>query len=303
MTNVNPPPKFGNIVNGRYVWDQGKDFPKYFKDGNEFLKQYLPQGEPGVFEYYMGDDERKLKESIKKMPDNWKYKTKKIEYTLNSLGYRGPEFDVHDWQNSIVVLGCSCVFGVGVSDDETLTHYLSKITGRNVINLGIGGGSNQLILDTSLTMKRNYGNPYSLITMWTCMDRLPYYGDGELYHIGLWNHILNSYDINASRYKMIFDNFYEDKGHENVTFYNIVQAMRAIWEDKTKYFEGSFFEPTAHYGQLPDYFPFSNNGRDLLHPGAFDHKKTANEIAEHCVNLYGKDYLQPGGLGLDIKFL
>jgi hypothetical protein len=303
MINPIPPPKFGNVIDGKYVWKQGKKFPKYFKDGTELLKQHLPDGKFGVYEYYMGDNEINLKESFKKTPEDWRYKTKKVEYTLNSLGYRGPEFNVHDWKNSIVVIGCSCVFGVGVSDDETITHYLSEITGRNVINLGVGGASNQFILDNSLTMKRKYGNPYSLITLWTGMDRLPYYGDSELYHIGLWNHIVNRYDVNSPKYKKLFDNFYEDKGHENITFFNIVQAMRMIWEDKTKYFEGSFFEPSAHYGQLPDYFPFSNTARDLLHPGSVDYKKTAYEIVEHCVKKYGKNYLQSGGLGLDIKLL
>lgn len=303
MTNPTPPPKFGNIVDGKYVWNQGKDLPKYFNDGNDFIKQYLPHGVPGIYEYYMGDNEKKLEDSLKKMSPNWKYAKKKVEYTLNTLGFRGPEFDTHNWSESIVVVGCSCVFGVGVSDDETITHYLSKITGRNVINLGVPGGSNQYLLDTTLTMLRKYGSPYSMIMMWTTMDRLPYYGDSELYHIGLWNHIINSNDVNSYRHKEIFDNFYEEKGHENVTFFNIVEAMRAVWKDKTKYFEGSFFEPSAHYGRLPDYFPFSNTARDLLHPGAFDHKKTAEEITEHCLKLYGKDYLQPGGLGLNPRFL
>lgn len=285
-----PPPKNGKVIDGKYVWDQSENFPKYFKDGTDFLKQYLPYGKSGVYEYYMGDDEVNLKESFKKTPEDWHYKTKKVEYTLNSLGYRGPEFSVHDWQNSIVVIGCSCVFGVGVSDDETITRYLSEITGKNVINLGVGGSSNQFMLDNSLIMKRKYGNPYSLIVLWTGMDRLPHYGNNGLAHIGIWNHTVNEPNVDLVKYKKIFDNFYEDKAHESITFFNIVQSMRSIWEDKTKYFDASFFESSAHYGQLPDFFPFSNTARDLLHPGSVDNERTANEIVEHCIKKYGKEY-------------
>lgn len=300
---LTPPPKFGKIVDGKYIWNQSKPYPKYFKDGLEFIPQYIPHGNPGKYNFYMGDNENFLNENLKKMTEDWHYRTKSVEYNLNDLGYRGPNFDTHDWKNSIVVFGCSCVFGVGVDESETLTSQISNITNRNVINIGIGGGSNQLILDTSLIMKRKYGNPYSIIVMWTGTDRLPYYGDSQTYNIGLWNHSLLNDDEQHRHYKKVFDSVYQEAGHENITFYNIVQAMRGIWEDKTKYFDGSFFEPSAHYGQLPDYFPFSNTARDLLHPGPNDYKKTAEQLVDYCVKKYGKDYLQPGGLGLDIKLL
>lgn len=303
MRNPTPPPKFGKIVDGKYVWNQSKPLPKYFKDGMEFIPLYLPHGNPGKHKFYMGDNENFLNENLNKMPEDWHYRTKSVEYTLNDLGYRGPNFDTHDWKNSIVVFGCSCVFGVGVSDDETLTSQISKITGRNVINIGVPGGSNQFLLDTSLIMKRKFGNPYSVIVMWTATDRMPYYGDSVMYHIGLWNHSLLNDDDQHRHYKKMFDSFYLETGHENITFYNIVQAMRNIWEDKTKYFEGSYFEPTAHYGQLPDYFPFSNTGRDLLHPGPNDHKKTAEQLVDYCIKKYGEDYLQSRGLGFNTKLL
>ena len=303
MINRFPPPKFGKVVDGKYVWNDSKPMPKYFKEGEEFIPIYLPEGQPGKFNFYMGDNEEKFNENLSKVPDDWHYRNKKITYTLNNLGYRGDDFFSHNWEESIVVFGCSCVFGVGVSEDETLTHYISEITGRNVINIGVPGGSNQFILDTSLIMKRKYGNPYSIIVMWTCTDRLPFYGDSRPYHIGIWNNTPNKNDVDAEKYKNIFDSFYIESSHENVTFYNIVQSMRNIWVDKTKYFEASFFEPTAHYGQLSDFFPFSNTARDLLHPGPTDHKKTASEIVEHCIKKYGKDYLQPGGMGLNTKLL
>jgi hypothetical protein len=139
--------------------------------------------------------------------------------------------------------------------------------------------------------------------MWTTSDRLPHYGNSKQYNVGVWNNLLLNDDEEHQHYKQIYDSFYREAGHENITLYNIVQAMRNIWVDKTKYFDGTFFEPTAHYGQLPFYSPFSNTGRDLMHPGPNDYKNTAEQLVEHCVKKYGKDYLQPRGLGLNIKLL
>jgi hypothetical protein len=39
---------------------------------------------------------------------------RKVTYTTNSDHYRCPEWDQIDWNSSILILGCSVVFGVGV---------------------------------------------------------------------------------------------------------------------------------------------------------------------------------------------
>lgn len=57
-------------------------------------------------------------------------------YTVNSQGYRCPEFDAIDWENSIIFFGCSHVFGIGLLDHETVANQLSLILNCPVINLG-----------------------------------------------------------------------------------------------------------------------------------------------------------------------
>lgn len=95
-------------------------------------------------------------------------------YTRNSLGYRCAEFDSILWNDSIAVFGCSEVFGVSVAEDQTLTHYLSALSGKPCINLGIPGGSNTTI---SLCVDFVYSvfAPRSGIVLWTSPYRYPYY--------------------------------------------------------------------------------------------------------------------------------
>jgi len=295
--------KHGKIVDGRYIWYGGKPLPDYFEDGNDILPIYSPMPHTKTHKFYMGDSEELYKQNLKDKPEDWVWRDQKVEYNMNSLGYRTKEFDEHDWKESIVVFGCSCVFGVGVDNEQTLPHYISELTARNVINLGIPGGSNQRMLDLSLAMKRKYGEPYSIIMMWTCMDRLPYYTKNGVHNIGLWSHTITKHDAYAQRWKSIFDNFYEEDSHEKITFYNIAESMRNIWSDKTKYYDSSYFESTSHYGKLNNFHSFSVGARDLLHPGPNDHKNASKEIVANLIQKYGKNYMQPGGLGHDFGLL
>jgi len=66
-------------------------------------------------------------------------KNKSVCYTLNSHGYRCPEFKTIDWQNSIVTLGCSHTYGIGITDNSTYSSKLSEMLDMPVINLGQGG--------------------------------------------------------------------------------------------------------------------------------------------------------------------
>ena len=226
------------------------------------------------------------------MPDDWHYRKKDVTYTLNSLGYRAKELNEYDWSESIVLLGCSIAFGVGVSDDETIAHYLHEITGRDVINLGVPGGSNQLMLDHSVRLKKKYGNPYSLIMLWSTMDRCVYYGDDRWQNIGRWNSIIppNNLDYKLEQLQLLYNNLYVDIFNEYIPFYHIAETSRMIWETtNTQYTELSYFEPTSHYGQLPDCIRFECNARDRLHPGAEYLKIGAETLVNQLVEKYGND--------------
>jgi len=67
---------------------------------------------------------------------------KTFTYNLNSQGYREQEWNQIDWNDSIICLGCSHMFGVGVELEQTIPYKLSKKINVKCINLGIPGGSN-----------------------------------------------------------------------------------------------------------------------------------------------------------------
>jgi len=79
-----------------------------------------------------------------------------IDYKVNSYGYRCPEFDTINWENSYVLLGASNIFGEGVLEDETINYYLQEMLGMPVINLGFAAASNQhLLLTMSMLAKKH----------------------------------------------------------------------------------------------------------------------------------------------------
>jgi hypothetical protein len=290
----------GYISGGKFVNYGFNQLPVYYKNRNSFYSIYSPNeslnGRRGIYKFYMGDNEEFYKKNLKEMPDDWYYRTKDVTYTLNSKGYRAKEFDEYDWSEAIVLFGCSCTFGVGVSDDETISYYLSEMTGRGVINLGVPGGSNQFMLDQSVILKKNYPKPYAIIMLWTVTDRIPYYAPDKLYHMGSWNLLDNISDVNRDEYtdihRDIIKNIYFDSSNEYISFKNIVDTNSCIWKDDTIYVESSFFEPTAHYGELFNVIPFDPSARDLIHPNHTNFKFGAEILLERITQEYGDDIIK-----------
>lgn len=58
-------------------------------------------------------------------------------YRINSSGFRGEDFD----NISIVTLGCSMTFGVGVHESDTWSDIISKKLNKRVANISKPGGS------------------------------------------------------------------------------------------------------------------------------------------------------------------
>lgn len=73
------------------------------------------------------------------------------QYTLNSFGYRCPEWTpMPDGKKNVAVLGCSHTFGQGLNDDEHWVHFLSQHN-TNVLrywNLAQPGSSGDKVVRT-----------------------------------------------------------------------------------------------------------------------------------------------------------
>lgn len=91
-----------------------------------------------TMEFNSTDNQDLYIENKKKLGNEWYYYNKKIEYKYNSWGYRCKEFDdLND--DYILTFGCSFTEGIGLDYSDMWTTKLSKKTGLDVFNMGMGG--------------------------------------------------------------------------------------------------------------------------------------------------------------------
>jgi hypothetical protein len=207
--------------------------------------------------------------NIKKQPKDWIYNNKKVFYDINSYGYRTKEFEKIEWEKSVVLFGCSLVFGEGVNENETISSYLENIIGYPVINIGIGGSSNQLIFHNSLALLEKFKKPKKVIFCWTSFLRyLKYNTFNDVELMGEWSYLYK--DVN-------YDNSY------NTIMNNLLHVKSTIkmWENKSDTFNFSFFQQTSKVLRCP---LLSNlivdKSRDLVHPGPKSNLRIANFISK-----------------------
>jgi len=110
----------------------------------------------------------------------------RIEYDLNSQGFRAPEFDQIDWANSLVILGCSHVFGVGVDQSQTLSDQFSRIINRPVVNMGVSSASNWISY-MNLLQLLEHKKPWGVVFCWTDHHRIAQFTDDSVRHLGPFN--------------------------------------------------------------------------------------------------------------------
>jgi hypothetical protein len=241
------------------------------------LPTYLKYGK--LLPYFLSSEEKEEYENNKKrLGSEWHYFSKTISYNLNRDFYRTTEWENIDWKNSIVVFGCSHVFGEGIAEDETLVHQLKIILDRPVINLGQSGTSTFFSWHNSLKVFENFGVPYAVIQLWSDHGRLMYYDHDELKRVGFWSG--GKWDNFSKDMKKLYKIWNKNSIHSEMFFKNEATACKAFWSNKTRYYEASFFKETAniigstHFGKLDD-------ARDLIHFGPKTHKQAAGIIYEN----------------------
>ena len=121
----------------------------------------------------MGTDTRP---QYDRFPDWWRYHNDQISYDFNVHGFRAPDFDTVDWENSWIILGCSHVLGIGNPVDETLGSYIQQHLNEPVINLGVAGCSNDIIFNNFVYAMTNH-KPKGVIVFWTYPSRFTHITD------------------------------------------------------------------------------------------------------------------------------
>jgi hypothetical protein len=199
----------------------------YFCENNlDYNYQYQIDG-GFTLDFCPSDSKELFEQNLKTQPEDWYYRTNPVRYTLNSSGYRTKEFDDIDWKESIVMFGCSQVFGIGVTDEHTIPYFLEQLSGRPVINMGIGGSSIQTVLHNSIILNDSkYPTPKAVVNMWTDLNRYQLYENNFAINVGTWR---NSND--------------KFRTPDNMIPFNLmnIKMVRNLWKNKTIYYECSGF--------------------------------------------------------------
>jgi hypothetical protein len=214
------------------------------------------------------DSQKMYEDNLKSQPDNWYYRTNKVYYNFNSKGYRAKEFDQIDWNNSIVLFGCSNTLGIGLEESNTIASKIELKTGIPTINMGISGASMFRSFNDSLILAENNYKPKAVVNIWTQHMRTTLYRKRDILNIGLWNQ-----DSAEGLGKLWF----KDETNPKVHSLFIKMAAKQVWQTKAKYFECSFFESTANLLSCP-VLDIVDSSRDLMHPGIDSADKAADNI-------------------------
>jgi hypothetical protein len=240
------------------------------------LPTYLEYGK--LLPYFLSKEEKDEYESNKtRLGKDWHYFSKEIQYNLNNDFYRTAEWNQINWKESIVVFGCSHVFGEGLAEDETLVHQLSLLTDRPVINLGQSGTSTVFSWHNSLKLFEKFGKPYAVVQLWTDHSRFLYYDYDEIKRVGFWSG--GRWDNFNTDMKTLYRIWNKNDLHSQMFFKNEALACKTFWSSCTRYYEASFFKDTAELINAV-YIDKLDDARDLIHSGVLTHASAARVIKD-----------------------
>ena len=235
-------------------------------------------GVPGFPNWYANDSEEHFYDHVNQQPVNWYYRHVPVMYSINSNGYRCPEWKDVCWRESIVVIGCSVVMGVGVDDIDTLSVRLEEQLDTPVINLGIGGSSNQLMLYNSLCLIENNIKPKAVVAVFSDPSRVSIFNEHRAQPVGSWVHDRTLY---RPKEEQDFYNFWAGTSN-NADIHGTMSAtaVELAWKSQGVPFLGlqvyGEWCPDMGYQRLTDPVDLA---RDLQHAGVATQKKWAKELA------------------------
>ena len=251
-----------NLLSGPF----GLELPMYLKYG-KLLPKFLSTEEKEEYE-----------KNKNNLGNKWHYFDKEVLYNLNSDFYRAPEWNTVDWKESVVVFGCSHVFGEGLAEDETICHQLQNLLNRPVINLGQSGTSTMFSWHNSIKFFETFGIPYAVIQLWTDYGRMLYYTESEIKRVGFWSG--GRWDNYDKDMKNLYYLWNKNTIHSQTFFEFEVKACKEFWHNKTNYYHASYFKETADLINC-DFFPKLDSARDFIHSGFSTHKNAAETIYEN----------------------
>jgi hypothetical protein len=197
---LNSQERFNCLINleKKYLIDMPRELPKSCR-----------------VDFWDTDEEFLFEKNKKKLGKNWIWYDEKITYDVNSLGYRMKEFDDIDWKNYILTLGCSFTAGTGIPATQTWPHKISNHLKCDLVNAGIPGGGNDLMV-SNLIQLFSYvkTRPKLVIVSWSSLSRISYpYNDKNLLYGTInqtnttWSTSYLEYYKNYTQWHRIFMNY------------------------------------------------------------------------------------------------
>jgi hypothetical protein len=246
--------------------------------------------------------------------ENWNKNSEKQEYSAefvyhhNAHGYRCDEFEdiMNRPTKKLLVLGCSNTYGVGVPEEHTWPQMLKrqfehyKNEKIDVINLGVPGGSNQLI-DVYLNWCHRFKPDYIAVLFTNENRKLAIDENGIMTNLGPWN-TSDSVWSNQMPNAQDYNNRQEMSKFIEAHYLYVEQQLEFemnVVVNKLKMIGGVGNIPTAHMfmSELQDktLFELTENvmfadweivdnpiktqfGRDQSHPGSIFYLRVAKEF-------------------------
>ena len=217
------------------------------------------------------------------------------------------KFDVYNWndlhsltldKNQAVFFGCSFTAGVGLPDVDT--HYATQVAkhfNKQLLNLGLGSGSNSLIFDQFTQLDFCPGQ--TVVVQLTYLDRINYCSPTRVLQKIMF---ANPLDQNVNR-KMV------EIYHKDFLFYELLSKVRAMvaiarakklkmvfWLVDYKNSEIYSKADQRYFYHMPEFVPASwmenyliDRAMDNSHPGVQSNKFIADTLVKYIETVYNKD--------------
>jgi hypothetical protein len=220
----------------------------------------------------------------------------------NVKNFKIIKFDNYSWTTNLttnpdqaVFLGCSFTAGSGLSNSKT--HYAAIVSnhfGKQLLNLGVPGGSNNLIFDQFTQL--NFHPGQIVVLQFTLLERIRYCNTSKQL---ISMRFANMPDKQLTRSML-------EVYHKDFLFYELLVKMRAIitiarlqklklifwlidYKHEDKY---SKLDQTYFY-DLPEFVPYSwmanylvDTAEDNIHPGIESNKNIANTLINYIETIY-----------------
>lgn len=219
-----------------------------------------------------GDSRALYRENLHTQPADWTWRDQSIRYTLNTQGFRCPEFSDIDWASSIVCFGCSMTFGIGVDDNDTWVSQLGRELNCDTVNLAWPGASVSFMWANSVELIRAGITPRAVVYYWPEPSRVAEFTQpGRLFNWGVWEEQRQTRPWANSLGRAWIERDYHARKAAQLMIAGLHWPCPRL--DLTWAWDGVYTGLAEHLHILED------RGRDLGHPGPHSQGQFARAVA------------------------